>query len=117
MTPVDVALAYYQAWTTGDFAKALPHLSPEVHCDSPAGPLSGVDALRDYMAPFAQLARKFDLLAAHGDDTTALLMYDTETPAVPSAPGAELHTVTDGRIVHIRLIFDRLPFAQARTTP
>jgi hypothetical protein len=36
------------------------------------------------------------------------------TPLVPSAPGAELVTVEDGRVTHLRLIFDRLPFAQAR---
>jgi hypothetical protein len=41
-------------------------------------------------------------------------MYDTITTPVPHAPGAELHTVTDGRITHLHLIFDRLPFARAR---
>ena len=41
-------------------------------------------------------------------------MYDTRTVPVPDAPGAECLTVADGKIVHNRFIFDRLPFAAAR---
>ena len=41
-------------------------------------------------------------------------MYDTETRPVKDAPGAECHRVRDGKIVHIRIIFDRLPFEMAR---
>lgn len=41
-------------------------------------------------------------------------MYDTETVQVAEAPGAELHTVSDGRILTLRIIFDRLPFDLAR---
>jgi hypothetical protein len=41
-------------------------------------------------------------------------VYETVTPLVASARGAELLTVRDGRIVHLRLTFDGLPFAQAR---
>ena len=34
--------------------------------------------------------------------------------AVPHAPGAEHHTVTDGLITHVRIVFDRVPFDAAR---
>lgn len=56
------------------------------------------------------------LLAAFGDETTAVLMYDTDTDTVPvtNAPGAEYHTVVDGRITYLRIVFDRLPFDAAR---
>jgi ketosteroid isomerase-like protein len=57
-----------------------------------------------------------ELLAAFGDDTKAVLVYDTRTPPVASGPGAECLTVRDGRIVHNRFIFDRLPFEAARQT-
>ena len=48
------------------------------------------------------------------DNTTAVLVYDTRTPPVASAPGAECLTVRDGKIVYNRFIFDRLPFEAAR---
>jgi len=33
---------------------------------------------------------------------------------VNGAPGAEYHTVRDGKITYIRIIFDRAPFEAAR---
>ena len=49
------------------------------------------------------------MLAAFGDDETALIMYDTETVPVKSAPGAECVTVQDGR--------DHLQPASSSTAP
>ena len=53
-------------------------------------------------------------LAAFGDERTAVLMYDTDTVPVKDAPGAECLTVEDGKIVAMRIVFDRLPFDAAR---
>ena len=66
------------------------------------------------MAPFVGMLVRAELLWARGDDEQATVVYDTETKLVPSAPAAEWVTVRDGRIVHSRFIFDRLPFQQAR---
>lgn len=44
----------------------------------------------------------------------AMLMYDTKTVPVRSAPGAECVTVKDGKITHSRFVFDRAPFQAAR---
>ena len=109
-----VARAYYQAWTAKDIDAALGHLADDVVCDAPAGRLQGVEAYRQFLGPFAQSLLGSELLAAFGDDTTAVLVYDTRTPPVASAPGAECLTIRDGRIVHNRFIFDRLPFEAAR---
>jgi len=111
---LEVALAYYQAWTGKDIEAAMGHLADDVVCDAPAGRLQGVDAYRQFLGPFAQLLLGSELLAAFGDDITAVLVYDTRTPPVASAPGAECLTVRDGKIVHNRFIFDRLPFEVAR---
>jgi hypothetical protein len=54
------------------------------------------------------------LIAAFGDDTTAVVVYDTETVPVATAPAAECITVTDGKITYNRFIFDRAPFDAAR---
>ncbi|MER7281991.1 hypothetical protein ABT369_46930 [Dactylosporangium sp. NPDC000244] len=54
------------------------------------------------------------MVAAFGDERTALLMYDAETIPAKSAPAAECVTVRDGKIVYNRFIFDRLPFEEFR---
>lgn len=54
------------------------------------------------------------LVAADGDETTALLMYDSATRPVPNAPGADCVTVVDGRLTTLKIIFDSVPFAAAR---
>ena len=109
-----VARAYYQAWTGKDVESAMGHLADDVVCDAPAGRIQGIESYRQFLGPFAQLLIDSELLAAFGDDTTAVLVYDTRTPPVPSGPGAECLTVRDGKIVHNRFIFDRLPFETAR---
>ena len=109
-----VALAYYQAWTGKDIEAAMRHLADDVVCDAPAGRIEGVQAYQQFLGPFAQMLLGAELLAAFGDQTKAVLVYDTRTPPVTSAPGAECLTVRDGKIVYNRFIFDRLPFEVAR---
>jgi ketosteroid isomerase-like protein len=114
-TALDVALAYHQAWTSGDFEAAMAYIAPDVVCDAPAGRLSGAEAFRAFMGPFAGMLLRSQLIAAFGEDERAVVVYDTATPPVPSGPASECVTVRDGKIVHNRFIFDRLPFEQART--
>jgi ketosteroid isomerase-like protein len=108
------ALAYYQAWTDHDLDRAMSYIADNIVCDAPAGRLEGAAAYRAFMGPFVQILRSSKLIAAFGDEQTALVMYDTETVPVPSAPGAECVTVTDGKITYSRFIFDRAPFDAAR---
>jgi ketosteroid isomerase-like protein len=108
------ALAYYQAWTDHDLDRAMSYIAEDIVCDAPAGRLEGAAAYRGFMGPFVQILREARLIAAFGDDRTALIMYDTATVPVPSAPGAECVTVTGGKITYSRFIFDRAPFDAAR---
>lgn len=55
------------------------------------------------------------LRTAFGDEQTALLRYDTDTVPVAHAPGAERRWVENAKIIYLTIIFDRLPFAEART--
>ncbi|MFI9818321.1 nuclear transport factor 2 family protein [Saccharothrix variisporea] len=114
MTAQDTALAYFRAWTGKDFDKAMTYIADDIVCDAPPGRIEGAEAFRAFMGPFAGTVEDSALLAAFGDDTTAVLVYDTKTALVPSAPGAEYVTVQDGRITHMRIIFDRAPFEAAR---
>lgn len=108
------ALDYHRAWTGHDFEQAMTYVADDIVCDAPPGQLRGAEAFRAFMAPFAQGLVTSAVIAAFGDDTTAVLMYDTDTVAVPNAPGAECVTVAAGKITHMRIIFDRLPFDAAR---
>ena len=108
------ALAYYYAWTSHDLDKAMSYIADDIVCDAPAGRLEGADAYRGFMGPFVQILTGSELIAAFGDDQTALIMYDTETVPVKSAPGAECVTVNDGKITYSRFVFDRAPFDAAR---
>jgi SnoaL-like protein len=111
---VETALAYYRAWTGHDFEEAMTYIAADIVCDTPAGRIAGTEAFRAFMGPFVQIVTDSELIAAFGDDKTALLMYGTDTVPVKNAPGAEFHTVRDGKITYIRIVFDRLPFEAAR---
>jgi len=112
--PLQVVLAYYQAWTGKDIDKAMAYIADDVVCDAPAGRIEGAAAYRAFMAPFAAMLIGATMIAAFGDDERAVIVYDTATPPVASGPAAECVTVRDGRIAYSRFIFDRLPFAAAR---
>ncbi|QNE22095.1 nuclear transport factor 2 family protein [Kribbella qitaiheensis] len=112
-TALETVLAYHQAWTSHDFDLAMRYIADDIICHTPAGRLDGAAAFRAFMEPFSQTVTSSTLLSAFGDETTALLMYDTVTTPVPHAPGAELLTVQHARITHLKIIFDRLPFTQA----
>ncbi|MBA3426593.1 MAG: nuclear transport factor 2 family protein, partial [Rubrobacter sp.] len=97
-----------------DLDQAMTYISEDISCDAPAGRIEGAEAYRAFMAPFVQILADAHMIAAFGDEETALIMYDTETVPVKSAPGAECVTVKDGKITHSRFLFDRAPFEAAR---
>ncbi|HEX9063529.1 MAG TPA: nuclear transport factor 2 family protein [Streptosporangiaceae bacterium] len=111
---VRTALAYFHAWTSHDLEAAMSYIDDGIICDAPAGRLEGAAAYRAFMEPFVQILTGSELIAAFGDETTAVIVYDTSTVPVASAPAAECVTVTEGRITYSRFIFDRAPFAAAR---
>ncbi len=114
MTALETSLAFHHAWMAGDIDTALKHVAEDVVCDAPAGRLTGAAAFRAFIEPFSQILTGSQLHAAFGDDTTAVLHYDTTTRPVPHAPAGECHTVVDGLITHVRIVFDRVPFDAAR---
>jgi ketosteroid isomerase-like protein len=111
---LQTAQAYYQAWTNHDLDKAMSYIADDIVCDAPAGRLEGAEAYRGFLGPFVQILTGAKMIAAFGDDQTALVMYDTQTVPVESAPAAECVTVKDGKITYSRFVFDRAPFDNAR---
>ncbi|WP_067690565.1 nuclear transport factor 2 family protein [Nocardia jejuensis] len=115
-TAVRVALAYFRAWTGKDMDKAMTYVADDIVCDAPAGRIEGAAAYRAFLEPFSRILTSATMLAAFGDEHTALVMYDTSSLPVADAPGAELLTILDGRIARSRFIFDRAPFDAARAS-
>ena len=111
---LDVALAYYRDWTSGRIDAALDRVADDIVCDAPAGRIEGKADYRAFLEPFARMLTGSELIAAYGDEKQALIMYDTASTLVASAPGAECLTVAGGRIVASRFLFDRAPFIAAR---
>jgi ketosteroid isomerase-like protein len=113
-TALRTALAYHEAWTSKDLDRAMSYIADDIVCEAPAGRIDGALAYREFMAPFVQILLDAKLIGAFGDEQTAVVVYDTATVPVPSAPAAEYVTVKDGKITHSRFIFDRAPFQAAR---
>ncbi len=111
---LDTALAYHHAWTSGEFERAMAFIAEDITCHAPAGWLEGKDAFRQFMGPFANSLMDAQMIAAFGDEMTAMLMYATNSALVPDAPAAECVSVREGKITHMHIVFDRLPFAEAR---
>lgn len=109
-----VALAYYHAWTAKDMDRAMTYVAEDIVCEAPAGRIEGAGRYRAFLAPFAQMLTRSDMIAAFGDDETALMMYDPHTTLVENAPTGEWIKVDDGKIVQSRLVFDRTPLDAAR---
>ena len=64
---LEVARAYYRAWTGKDVEAAMGHLADDVVCDAPAGRIQGVQAYREFLGPFAEMLLGTELLAAFGE--------------------------------------------------
>ena len=112
--PWTTLLDYHRAWSGGDFDAAMQFVADDVVVLAPAGRLDGAAAFRSFMGPFSGMVTRYQRTAAFGDETTAVIVYDTDTVPVADAPGAECVRVADGRITWMRIIFDRAPFEAAR---
>jgi SnoaL-like domain len=110
---LEVALAYHEAWASNDFERAMTYIGDDIICEAPPGRIEGAEAYRAFMGPFVEILERTQMIAAFGDDDTAIVLYDTDTIPVQHAPGAEYVTVVEGKIVHSHFVFDRLPFREA----
>lgn len=71
---LDVALSYYDAWTSKDFDRAMTYVADDIVCDAPAGRVEGAAAYREFMGPFVQILERAELIAAYGDERTAVVV-------------------------------------------
>jgi len=98
------------AWTHKDLDRAMTYIAENILCDTPAGRVRGAGAYRAFMAPFMQLLTNATIIAAFGNDQTAMLMYDTKTVPARPVPAAECVTVEHDKITRSWFVVDRALF-------
>jgi SnoaL-like domain len=103
-TPVALACSFTEAWTSHDMDTVADYLAANVVFDGPAGHSVGADAYLEGLNAFASTVSGMNMLAAFGDDTQALIMYEVTTPA-GTVTCAEHLTFSGGRIQSDRLTF------------
>jgi SnoaL-like domain len=110
-----VAVAYHQAWTAKDLDKAMEYIAEGVVLESPGARLEGIERYRAFLGGFLPNVLGYDMLAALGDERTAVLVYRLRTALVEgSLPTVECFSVADGTIIQNVLVFDRTPYEAAR---
>jgi ketosteroid isomerase-like protein len=110
---LDIALAYDAAWTAKDVDTAMTFIADDIVCESPNGTMEGAAAYRGFIEGFNQVFTGADVLAALGDDTTAIIVQDTHTQVLDSAKSVSQYTVQDGKITRALIVFDRVPYEEA----
>jgi ketosteroid isomerase-like protein len=106
-----VAEAFFDAWTTKDFARARELLHDDLSFE---GPIDSFSDAESYLASLQQLAGivtgvEKQKLFVDGDDVCEI--YDLMTAPVPRSRVCEWFRVRDGRIASISVVFDARPFA------
>jgi hypothetical protein len=116
---LEIARNYVTAIASRDVDTILSMTTADVVCTSPLGQTKGIERFRAFHDGFARMLTSLTVLAVHGDDTQAVVVYDAETHAVPHSVVAELITVKDGKLASTDVIYDATPFAayMASTQP
>lgn len=104
------ALAYHQAWTSGDLDGAMAYVADDIFCRAPGKDITGKQSYREFLGGFLQVFTGWKDVGAYGDGEHAVLFYYPYTATTTTAPAAEHFTVRDGQIVESLLVFDRLSY-------
>src|SRR5215472_16070897 len=114
-TPLDIVIAYQDAWTSHDFETAAGLLAGDVVFEGPNGlGYQGPEAMMAAVSRFAlQCEPGWHRVAAAGDADGALVMYDCQLRSGERIRCADHFAVRDGRIVKETLLFDTAAFQAA----
>lgn len=113
-TPAALARAFTLAWTGHDLDATAAYVADDVTFDGPMNHLRGKAAYMEALSAFAGAVTGVEIIAAIGDDTQALIMYDLATAPFGTLTSAELLTFCDGTIRADRLTFDTDNVRRAR---
>ncbi|MBR0781536.1 nuclear transport factor 2 family protein [Bradyrhizobium iriomotense] len=111
-----IAKTYVEAIARKDVDTIISVAADDVVCTSPRGRIVGTQTFREFHGGFARMLRKVTILAIHGDDEQAVVVYNADTHPVANAICAELLTVRNGRIASTEVIYDATPFSAYAAT-
>lgn len=113
LTPLAVARAFLEAWTSRHMDTAAGYVAEDVVFDGPIQHSTGIELYFDGLAPFAQTVTGDKILATFGDDDRALIMHEVSSVPFGTITMAELFTVKDGKIQAHRAAFDTYELRKA----
>jgi ketosteroid isomerase-like protein len=106
-----VAEAFFDAWTSGDFDRARELLHDDLSFEGPIDRFSDADSYLRAVQGLSQIITGIDTRKVFVDGDDVCVIYDMHTGPVPDARIAEWYTVRGGRIAAISAVFDARPFA------
>lgn len=109
--------AYHRAWTTSDVELALSYVADDVRCFAPDESVTTKHEWREYLTRFVPMLTGAPEHARMVDGDRVALWYFPQTAVTTTTLASELFTVRDGRIVEIRLAFDRLGYVPKEQRP
>jgi ketosteroid isomerase-like protein len=115
VTALDLVRAYQDAWTRKDFGAAAEFLAEDFTHDAPG---ASYTSAREWLPALARFGERIGSgwrpVAAFGDDTEALLMYELFALSGEPLPlTVDYFTVRDGKITSETLVFDSRSFGAA----
>ena len=106
-TALQIASAFLDAWTAGDFEKAGHYLADGFVFD---GPIAHYRSAREFLAGSGTFIEKitpaWTEVCAFGDDREALLLYDLHLRTGAAMRIADRYTVRDGKIQTETILWD-----------
>lgn len=112
--PVDVLVAFTQAWTSHDMTGAASYLAEDIVYDGPVNHLIGAGAYLQALDRFAQAVTGLDIVAAFGDEEQAVIMYQVSTEPFGTLTCGERVAVREGKIETDLLAFDTFAIRTAQ---
>ena len=113
--PVDVLVAFTQAWTSHNMTAAASYIAEDVVYEGPVNHLTGAGAYLQALDRFAQAVTDLDIVAAFGDDEQAVIMYQVSTSPFGTLTCGERVTVRNGKIETDLLAFDTFAIRTAQS--
>ncbi|KUG51995.1 hypothetical protein AVL62_08700 [Serinicoccus chungangensis] len=109
--------AYHNAWTSGDVDRAMTYVSADVTCSAPDENVTTKGDWHEYLASFVPMLTGAPEHTRMTDRGRVALWYFPQTEVTTTTLASELFTVRDGKIVEIRLAFDRLGYIPGDQQP
>ncbi|WP_063730795.1 nuclear transport factor 2 family protein [Streptomyces sp. RTd22] len=109
-----IAETFGRAWMSGDTETALGLVADDVVCDAPSGRIEGLPGYRTFLEGFLPMLTSATITEVFGDETSAAIVYTTDTTFVSDLRASDYLTIENGKITYVQTVFDRLPITEAR---